>query len=297
MNGDFDWNLAKSFLAVFDLGSLSAAARSTGLSQPTLGRHVSELETSLGILLFERSRDGLKPTPAALAIAQEARNFADAGGRIAMLAAGRSQSVSGTVRITASEIVASYLLPQILGPMLAALPGIDIELVATNTVENLLRRDADIAIRMVEPQQLDLIARKIAELPIGVYATRSYLEKHGTPATLEEFRHHVVIGYDRSDLVLRGFASIGYSIDQSFFRLRMDSQHAAFEALLAGAGIGFAPLWLASRHANLVRFAEAFSIRPMQMWLVAHAELRTSAKIRAVYDHLGAAFANMDLGR
>jgi DNA-binding transcriptional LysR family regulator len=283
---DFDWNLAKSFLAVLDAGSLSAASRLSGVSQPTLGRHVTELELALGVLLFERGRDGLLPTPAAIAISAEARRLAEVCSRMTLLAAGRSAAIEGTVRITASQIVSTYLLPQILGRMLQHLPGIEVELVASNEIENLLQRDADIALRMVEPQQLDLVSRKLATLELGVYAHREYLANHGAPKTPGEFRNHVVIGYDRSDLVIRGFASIGYRVDSSFFRMRTDDQVTHWEAVLAGAGIGFGPVWLGSRYPQLHRIGREFAIRPMQMWLVTHKELRSSARIRAVHDYL-----------
>ncbi len=298
MNGfrNWDWNLVPSFLAVLDAGSLSAAARASGISQPTLTRHIAELETVLGVMLFDRGREGARPTEAAIAIGAAAKAMADCAGSMEMASAGRATGVEGTVRVTASQIVATYLLPEILGAMLQQMPNIDIELVATNEVENLLRRDADIALRMVEPQQLDLISRKLATLELGVYAHRDYLARHGIPQSLADMHDHIMIGYDRSELVLRGFKSIGYPVDRNFFRYRSDDQVAAWQAVLGGAGIGFAPVWLGSRYPQLQRIGEGFSIPPMHIWLVTHKELRTSARIRAVHDHLATAIAAMKLG-
>jgi DNA-binding transcriptional LysR family regulator len=283
---DFDWNLAKSFLAVLDAGSLSGAARVLGVSQPTLGRHVDELEASLGVTLFERGRDGLKPTDAALLIADEARRLADASNRLALAAAGKATEIAGTVRITASQIIAAYLLPPIIGRLISANPGLEVELVSTNEVENLLRRDADIALRMVEPTQLDLVSRRIADMPLGIFARSDYLDRYGRPQAPADLWKHVVIGYDRSDQAIRGFAAIGHHVDPHFFRFRTDDQVAAWEAVRAGLGIGFGPLWLGARDRALERLAPEIPLPVLRMWLVTHREIRTSARIRAVWDHL-----------
>ena len=203
-----------------------------------------------------------------------------------MAAEGSSAAVNGTVRIAASQIVSTYLLPSIAGDILRELPGLEIEVASSNEAENLLRRDADIALRMFEPRQLDLISRKLCDLEVGVWARRDYLERNGTPLSIEDMKGHRVIGYDRSDLVIRGFRALGHEVGRGFFRFRTDDQVAAFEALRAGLGIGFAPAWLAGRFPELVRIAQDFPIRPMTMWLVTHRELRTSARIRAVADFL-----------
>ncbi|MCG6857858.1 MAG: LysR family transcriptional regulator [Salaquimonas sp.] len=283
----FDWNLLKSFLGVLNAGSLSAAARQLHISQPTLGRHVSELEDALGVTLFERGRDGLTPTQAALAIAEHARSVADATGAVALAAAGRAKDVTGTVRITASDIVATYVMPRIIADLLAEMPGLEVELVPSNDIENLLRRDADIAVRMMRPVQLDLVARKMGDIAAATYAHRDYLERAGKiPTGPDDLAGHVVIGYDRSDLVIRGFRQGGMEVDRHFFRFRCDGQVACWKALLAGVGIGFAPRYLARGHNELVELAADFEISPLPMWLVTHRELRTSARIRAVYDFL-----------
>ena len=283
----FDWNLVTSFLAVLDHGSLAAAARATGVSQPTLGRHVDEFERELGVTLFERGRGGMMATETALAVAEQARAMRDASAAIEMAATGHSQSVEGTVRITASQIVSTYFLPGILASMFDDLPGIEIELVASNTVENLLQRDADIAIRMARPVQNDLIARQVNTLEMGIFAHRSYLASKGEPSGVEDLAGHVIIGYDRNDLVIRGFQAAGFTVDRHFFRYRCDDQVTAFEALAAGIGIGFAPRALASRHPALERLLPDIAIPGLPMWLTSHRELRTSRKIRAVSDYLG----------
>ena len=179
MQDDFDWTLIRSFLAVIEEGSLLAAAKRLRSSQPTLGRHMALLEQQLGLALFERTGRGLTPNAAALGLAERARAMADNAAAIGLAASGQADRPSGTVRITASQTVAAYLLPPLLRDMRQELPGIAIEVVSSNAVSNLLRREADIAIRMVRPNQATLVARKIAEVGLGAYAPRDYLRRRG----------------------------------------------------------------------------------------------------------------------
>lgn len=251
-NRRFDWNLVKSFLAVLDAGTLSAAAARTGVSQPTLGRHVDELETLTGLLLFERGRSGMVPTQNALALAEEARAMQAGADAFALAVAGRETAVEGTIRITASEIVSNHVLPEILVDLQEAEPGLEIELVASNSVSNLLARDADIAVRMVRPVQNDLVARKVNEMAMGAFARRDYLDRHGIPATAGELAAHRLVGYDRDDVIERGMARLGFAYDRSLFRFRTDHQVVYWELVRAGAGIGFGPLFVAARSPDLV---------------------------------------------
>ncbi len=291
----FDWNLIRNFLAALDGGSLAEAARTTKISQPTLGRHIDELEKVLGVTLFERGRMGMMPTKAALHIADAAREMKAASASLTMAAEENAQSVEGTVRITASEVVSTYILPQIISELLRDLPQIQIELAPSNAVENLLQRDADIAIRMVRPTQNDLITRKVNDMQMGIFADRTYLERQGPVTDFESLAGHTIIGYDRNDLILQGFNRAGFKIDRHFFRFRCDDQVAAMEALIVGTGIGFAPRVLARKYANLVEVLHGFPLPALPMWLTSHRELNTSARIRAVNDYIGEQLAKLDL--
>lgn len=291
----FDWNLVRSFLAALETGSLAAASRKTGISQPTLGRHIDELEHSLGVILFERGRSGMLPTSAAMKVEQAAREMQEASAAITMAATDSSENLSGTVRITASEIVATYILPQIIAGLLQDLPEIEIELDASNTVGNLLQRDADIAIRMVRPTQNDLITRQVNTLEMGIYADRGYLGRSGAIMGFAGLKGQVIIGYDRNDLILRGFEAAGFKVGRDFFRFRCDNQVTAFEALVAGMGVGFAPRAIAKQHTNLVEILHAISIPGLPMFLTSHRELKTSRKIRVVNDYLAEKLSALQL--
>lgn len=283
---DLDWNLIKSFAAVADTGSLSAAARRLEASQPTLGRHVAELERVLGVTLFRRGRTGYELTDAGAALFERAQVVSEHASAFLRLASGASEDMRGTVRISASEIVSAYVLPPMLARLALEEPEIEIEIVATNQVDNLLRRDADIAIRMVKPSQLDLVARKIADLPLVACAAASYLERRGWPREPFDLLEHDVLGFDRDDLIIRGFAQMGVEVDRHAFRFRTDNQIVLFEAMRAGMGIGFAQRRLVEEDPLLEMLLPDLPLPTLPMWLAMHRDVRTSPRIRRVADFL-----------
>jgi DNA-binding transcriptional LysR family regulator len=285
----FDWTLMQSFLAVLERGSLLAAARSLGSSQPTLGRHVAELERQLGVLLFERTGRGLVPTQLALALAEHARSMAGSAAAIGRTLTGQSRQLAGAVRITASQTVAVHLLPPLLVRLRQLEPAIAIEVVAANTISNLLRREADIAIRMVRPDQASLVTRRIGQVSVGAYAHQEYLRRRGTPRTPADLLRHDLIGMDQEDLIIRSFQAQGQFIGRDAFGIRSDDHLVLWEALRAGLGIGFAATWLAKREPLVQQVLPELVIPPLPVWLTVHREIRASARIRAVYGYLAQA--------
>lgn len=290
-----DWNLIKTFLAVAETGTLLAAAEALRLSQPTVGRHIDELEAATGLTLFIRGRRGMALTEAGLSLLDDARGMAKEADHFLLRASGRTSEATGPVRITASDIVATYLLPPIIVALKDAEPGIDIELVPSNTVANLLARDADIAIRMTRPIQNDLIAVKVNDLAMGTYAHERYLAKMGVPETVQDLAGHRLVGYDRDMLILNGMKALGIEGDRSLFTFRTDDQVAYWELVKAGAGVGFGARWLARQTPELRRILPDLNIPPLPMWLASHQELRTSLKIRRVMDFLREAISAMPL--
>ena len=281
-----DWGLVPTLLAVVETGSLSGAALKLGISQPTAGRHVAELETQLGVTLFTRAARGLDPTDAALQLAERAAPMRQAAVDMALFAEGRSDVVEGTVRVTASEVAATYILPPILAEFLAEEPGIEVEVVATNSNENLLLREADIALRMVEPTQGELIARKLGELDIGIFAHESYLARTGPVHTPQDLAHHVFIGYDRSDLMIRAMGQMGMTVDRHAFRYRTDNQISHVEAISAGVGLGASQSSILRQRPGIVQVLPFLPIPPLPVWLAAHKALKTSVRVRRVFDFL-----------
>lgn len=282
-----DWNLYRSFVAVMDAGSLSGAARSLGLAQPTVGRHIEALEVALGAApLFTRSAGGLRPTRAAEALAPHARSMASAAETLLRAASGEPADMSGVVRVTASDIVALEVLPAILSDFRRAWPRIDIELSPSNTQQDLLRRDADVAVRMARPTQNALFARRIGAVTLSFYAHRAYLERHGEPRTMAELTAHTLIGYDRMTPSLAVLNRIGLPADPAAFGLRSDSDPAQLACLRAGYGVGVCQRTIARRDPDLIPILTDVFGFDLELWVVMHEDLKADRRMRALFDHV-----------
>ncbi len=285
----FDWALVKSFLAVLEAGSLMGAARTLGAQQPTLSRHIAELEAQLGTPLFERTGRGVLPTAAALAMADAARQMQQGAEQLGRALLRQRDATTGSVRISTSEVAAVWLLPQVLAALHQAEPGVQIELVASNGVSNLLRREADIAVRMLRPAQASLVARKLGDVAIIAAAHESYLARAGTPRKPEDLAQHTLVGYDRDETVLRGFAALGLPLAREQFALRTDSQVAYGRLVAAGAGIGFVAAYNIAAWPGVRPLLPMLKIAPLPCWLAVHREIRGNRVVRRVYDFLAAA--------
>jgi DNA-binding transcriptional LysR family regulator len=283
-----DWHLFRTFLAVVREGSLSSAARALGTTQPTMGRQVAALEASLGVKLFTRSLDGLSPTEAGLRLITSAEAMAAAAEAAQRSASGEVDEEQGTVRITASDVIGGEVLPSILAGFHAAHPRISVELALSNRNEDLLRGDADIAVRMVRPTQGALVAKRIGRIDVGLYGHRRYLKAHTMPRRLADLRQHVLIGYDRDQAYARLLERMGVPFTRDLFAFRSDSDLAQLAALRAGFGIGACQLGIASRDKNLVPVLHAQLVISMEVWLAMHRDLRGSRRIRLTFDRLAA---------
>ena len=290
MNTSPDWSLWRSFGAVVDAGSLSAAARKLGLSQPTLGRHIEALEADLGIPLFERTLRGLRPTDTALRLYEPVAGAARALSEAALMAEGQSAALGGTVRITASTVISHYVLPPMLRDIREKFPAIALEVVPADSTENLLLRESDIAVRMFRPTQLELITRKLGVIPVVCCAHESYLMRRSMPNRLEDLFEHDLVGLDRSDLIIVAARAMGFELTRANFIVRTDSQTAGWELIKAGLGIGFGQRRLVAEASGMVALLPEGNF-PMEVWLTTHKELVTSRRIRAVYDALAEGFS------
>jgi len=285
----FDWTLVARFLAVLDAGSLSGAARALNTHQGTLSRQIADLEEQLGGPLFERTGRGLSPTALAQSIAVAARHM-ESGALALGNSVSRSRSKTrGSVRIAASRAVAALLMPSVLARMAQAMPDVSVDLVASDEVANLLRRDADIAIRMVRPAQSSLIARKLTEMPIVAAAHRDYLARMGTPKAVDDLAAHRLIGFDQRRDILDHFGARGLPITRDSFALRTDDQIAYARLIQEGAGIGFVSLYNLRFLPGVVRVLPQLKVPSLTCWLVVHREIRSDPLIRSVYDFLGSA--------
>lgn len=286
MISSLDWTLIRAFLAVAEEGSLSGAARALGSSQPTVGRQVREVEDALGVELFQRHARGLTPTDIGHAILPSAQAMRDAAGQINMIAAGRDRAPTGTVRITASVIVAHFVLPPILARLRETEPGIQIDLISTDSTDNLLFREADIAVRMYRPDQLDMVTRHITDLPLGLYAAKTYLDRVGRPETPEDLLHMDWVGYDRSDLMIRGMREVGWKVDRDFFSTRTDDQAGNWRLIEAGCGVGIVQVATGRTSLDVERLFPDMDLPALPVWLTAHEAMRKVPRIARVWEAL-----------
>ncbi|MEO8902368.1 MAG: LysR family transcriptional regulator [Polyangiaceae bacterium] len=278
------WELYRSFLAVVREQSLSGAARSLALTQPTVGRHVDALEAALGVALFTRSPAGLRATEGALALVPFAEAMASAAEALQRAASAEASDDRGTVRITASEMIGTEVLPACLAQFREAHPRIVVELAISNRSEDLLRRDSDIAVRMVRPTQSALVARKVGVVHLGLHAHPRYVKAHGIPTTMAELNRHPLIGFDREPSIRR-LDKLGLKLTRELFAFRCDSDVGQYAALRAGFGLGVCQLGLAKRD-RLVQVLPGTMSFALGVWIVMHQDLKSSRRMKLMFDHL-----------
>jgi DNA-binding transcriptional LysR family regulator len=280
------WDLYRAFLAVLEEGSLSGGARSLGLTQPTVGRQIEALEQALGVKLFTRSQTGLAATDTALTLRPFAENLRASANALRRASADASASSHGTVRITASDVVGAEVLPPILTTLREQHPAIKIELVLSNRNQDLLQRDADIAVRMAQPSQAALIARRVGAIPLGLFAHRRYLELCSMPASIADLKNHALIGFDQETDYIRNMQRRGLPLTRDMFSLCTDNQLAQLAAIRAGYGIGMCQTPLAESNPDLLPVLPHAIKSEIETWIVMHEDLRSSERCRIVFDAL-----------
>ncbi|MEM9726112.1 MAG: LysR family transcriptional regulator [Pseudomonadota bacterium] len=284
----FDWNQARAFLATAEEGSLSAAARVLGQTQPTLSRQVSALEDRLGVMLFERGGRKVALTQAGVELLDHVRTMAVAANRMTLAASGQSQSVDGLVRITASDLMSAYALPPAMTALRSSAPKLEIELVADNDVRDLVRREADIAIRHGRPEQPNLVARLLREETARFYATEAYLRAHGAPTLDGDLSRHRFVSFGDSGRMLDYLRPLGLDLTKANFCMVSNSGVVAWEMARAGLGVAVMSDDIARRFPDVQPVLTEIAPFSFPTWLVTHRELSTSRRIRLVFDHLAA---------
>ncbi|MTI44474.1 LysR family transcriptional regulator [Roseibium hamelinense] len=287
----FDWNQARAFLATAEEGSLSAAARALGLTQPTLGRQISALEQQLGVVLFERSGRGLAVTPTGQGLLEHVKAMATAANGLSLAASGQSKTIEGKVCISASDVAAAYMLPEVLAELRDIAPGIEIDIVATNSVSDLRQREADIALRHVRPEQPDLIARLVRNMTARLYAAPSYLSRHGHPASLQDLASATFVSFGDRDRLMRELGSQGIVLSRASLCYNTESGLVAWQLVRDGLCIGIMADDVAARYSDVVPVFPDMDPIPFPLWLVTHRELHTSRKFRIVFDFLAEKFS------
>ena len=286
-----DWNQLKAFLETAETGSLSAAARKLGLSQPTLSRQVAAIEQRMGVTLFERVGKAMALTPTGLDLLEHARAMGAAAETLRLAASGRSQAIGGVVSVSSTDVVATYLLPPVVRRLREREPGIAIEVIASDALSDLLRREADIAVRHVKPEQPDLIARLVREAEANFYASEDWVRVHGHPRRAEEAARLPFVGSDRGGHYLALLRQQGLPIDEANFNCYANHSKAHWALVRHGMGIGAMVDEIALDTPGMVRVLDEVPPVRFPIWLVTHRELRTSRRIRVVFEALAEGLA------
>lgn len=289
MNWDaisFDWNHIRAFLATVEQGSLSAAARTLRQTQPTLSRQITSLEEALDLTLFERGKRQMQLTASGHELLVHVQQMAGAAAQISRVATGQNQTVEGTVRITSSDAMAAYILPRHVIDLRRRHPGIAIELMPSNALTDLTLRDADIAIRHVRPEQPDLVAKRLPDLVIGLLASQSYLDAFGPILGPPDTAHAQFIGFERRAQLVPQLKAMGLPVTEANFGITTNNGCSVYELTRGGAGIALLPVAMAGAPMGLVQVLPDLPPISVPTWLVTHREIRTSRRIRIVFDHL-----------
>ncbi|MDU8928465.1 LysR family transcriptional regulator [Alisedimentitalea sp. MJ-SS2] len=283
---DFDWNQLRGFLATAEEGSLSAAARVLGLTQPTLGRQVTALEEALGVALFERVGRGLVLTLSGRELLPHARAMGEAAARVSLAAAGQAQAIEGKITLTASDMFSAHFLPPVLSRLREVAPRLELEVVATNDIRDILRREADIAIRHLRPTEPDLIARLVREATAHFYASAGYIARNGLPRTKADLSRHDFIGMGDNAQYIAHLDAIGITVTDEQFRVSSANGNVAWEMACQGLGIIAMSDEVAGQTPDMERLLPEMEPITFPIWLVTHRELHSAARIRLVYDML-----------
>ena len=289
----FDWNRARAFLVTAEEGSLAAAARSMGMTQPTLGRQVAALESEIGFDLFTRRGRGLELTPNGIKLLEHVRLMGDAANQFSLSASGKSDVIEGDVSITASELLSSFMLPPMIKTLREVEPGIDIEIYSTNEVRDLNRREADIAIRSSRPTQPDLIAKKLCSIPAHLYAAKSYLRQLSDPPSIDELNKADFIDTEKPGRLMTLLNSQGFNLTKQNFPVISNSHIVQWELVKQGVAISATVEKIGDNEPLVERIVTSnLPLITIDLWLVAHNELRTNRRIRRVFDFLVSEFSD-----
>jgi DNA-binding transcriptional LysR family regulator len=261
------------------------------LTQPTLSRQVAAIEQRMGVTLFERVGKAMALTPTGMDLLEHARAMGAAAAALGLAATGRSQAVGGVVSVSATDAVAAIMLPPLVRQLREQEPGIAIEVIPSNAVSDLLRREADIAIRHVKPEQSELIARLIREATAYFYASEDWVKENGHPRSATDATHLSFVGSDRSGQYLAYLRMHGLPLDEANFSCYADHTVAHWALVQQGMGIGAMMEEIALATPGMVRVLDDLPPVRFPIWLVSHRELRTSQRIRVVFEALAQGLA------
>lgn len=293
---DFDWNHIRSFLAVMETGSISSAAQVLGQTQPTISRQLAALEAKLGLVLFERQGRGLSATPAATKLLESAQGMANSAAEFALRASGSNQQIAGEISLACTEADAFFRMPELLQSLRESFPAISVKLVVSNGSSDLLRREADIAIRAFRPVEPDLIIRKLGDFEAALYATPKYLASIADIEPEHKGKTIEYIGFDAANnsAYINALNEQGYAVSSTNFPIMCNSHLTLWNLCKQGLGVGVMSTDIGDKEPEVVRLAGASEVFKGEFWLVSHRELRTNLRVRTVFDFIYKQLSKLD---
>jgi DNA-binding transcriptional LysR family regulator len=282
-----DWDNLRYVLAVADAGSLAGAARQLGVNHTTVLRRLGAFEEQLGVRLFERLPTGYVLTAGGEELIAAARDIDDTVTTLGRKLTGQDLRLSGTVRVTTTDTLMGSILPEILAAFRAAHPGIQIEVALSNSMLNLSRRDADVAIRPARNPPEALVGRQVARIAFAVYGSPDYLAKR--PAA--DLAAHQWVAPDDSLADTSVAAWLRAELRESEITLRADSLLALRQAAAAGFGLAALPCYLGDTSQGLVCVHPPISAMETALWILTHEDLRHTARIRAFIEFVAGALS------
>jgi DNA-binding transcriptional LysR family regulator len=289
-----DWNEPQLVLAVHRASSLTGAAKALDIDHSTAFRRLNALEVRLGVRLFERLPGGAyQATSAGERMAAAAERMEDEALAIGRDIAGRDHRLSGRLRVTSSETLAYRKLTSHLATFRRTHPGIVVELVVDNRVLNLSRREADIALRPMRPKEGDLWGRKLADVAWTIYGAIAYLEESGGAlSSADDLGRHALIGWEETAVGIMAADWLNRTAPDGAFVYRTNSLVNQFTAAKAGIGLALLPCYLGDEDSDLAR-ALPGPVPDLvgELWIVTHADLKRTARVRAFFDLVGEGLA------
>lgn len=281
-----DWDDYRFFLAVAQEGSLSAAARSLKVSQPTVSRRITQLEERLGVRLFDQLPTGMKLTPSGGHIVDSAEAVQEKAIELRRKIAGRETDVAGEVVITATQSFASYWLAGCLAKFSQSYPDVTVSCLADNQTLSLSRREADVAIRFARPKSSGLIGSRVGYVHCGIYASDAYLGANGEPETLADLKQHKLI--DTVEPISRFPQSreLKELMREARVSATTNCPHTYLALAAAGQGLICTTCYTAAHAPNLRRILASQYDKKIELWMVVHPDLKASARIRVLMDFL-----------
>ena len=281
-----DWDGFRYFIAAAETGSLTAAAKKLGSNQPTVGRYIDALEAALGVKLFQRTVKGLMLTEEGACVFEQSQSIQSAVIKVQRKTQAEQEEFSGTVRLALPEGLCLEVLTPLLPQFYKKYPNINLIMNVSSSSANLTKGEAEIAIRLFRPKDVNMVARRLGQMTLGLYASAGYAKTYGMPAKESDLKQHRIISYsDQLSHLAENQWLLNHS-EPSSRVLQSDNTSTRLIATIAGTGISIQPDIFCKKKSDLVPVLESIELPSHEVWLVYHNDLRQLGRMRAVVEFI-----------